>query len=57
MESQGTAGKIQITQATYELLKEEFVCEARGRIQVKGKGDMATWYLLRLRSQADETDG
>ncbi len=46
MESHGTAGKIQITQTTYELLKDEFVCEPRGTIPVKGKGEMATWYLL-----------
>jgi guanylate cyclase len=45
MESHGTAGKIQIAQATYELLKDEFVCEPRGTIPVKGKGEMATWYL------------
>ncbi len=46
MESQGTPGKIQITRATYELLKDEFVCEPRGTIQVKGKGEMETWYLV-----------
>jgi adenylate cyclase len=45
MESQGTAGEIQITRATYELLNGEFVCRARGPIQVKGKGQMETWYL------------
>lgn len=46
MESHGTAGKIQITQATYELLKDAFVCEPRGTILIKGKGEMATWYLV-----------
>ena len=45
MESHGTPGRIQITRATYELLKDEFVCEPRGTIAVKGKGDMETWYL------------
>ena len=45
MESHGTPGRIQITRATYELLKDEFVCEPRGTIPVKGKGDMETWYL------------
>ena len=51
MESQGTPGDIQITRETYELLKDEFVCRARGRIQVKGKGDMETWYLIGPRSE------
>jgi guanylate cyclase len=46
MESQGTPGRIQITQATYELLKDEFECEPRGSVDVKGKGEMETWYLV-----------
>ena len=46
MESQGTPGRIQVTQATYELLRDEFVCEPRGTVSVKGKGDMETWYLV-----------
>jgi adenylate cyclase len=45
MESQGTPGRVQITEATYELLKAEFECEPRGTVAVKGKGDMETWYL------------
>jgi guanylate cyclase len=46
MESHGEVGKIQVTQATYEALREEFTLEPRGRIAVKGKGEMQTWYLL-----------
>ena len=46
MQTESTPGNIQITRATYELLKEEFVCEPRGTVQVKGKGPMETWYLL-----------
>jgi guanylate cyclase len=45
MESQSTPGEIQITRATYDLLKDEFVCRRRGTILVKGKGQMETWYL------------
>jgi adenylate cyclase len=50
MESHGTPGEIQITRATYELLKDEFVCRRRGTIVVKGKGPMETWYLVGPRS-------
>jgi adenylate cyclase len=50
MESHGTPGEIQITRATYELLKDEFVCRPRGTIPVKGKGEMETWYLVGSRS-------
>jgi guanylate cyclase len=49
MESNGTPGRIQITRATYELVKDAFVCEERGTIPVKGKGEMETWYLLAAR--------
>ena len=38
MESNGTPGKIQITQATYALIKDQFTCSHRGTIDVKGKG-------------------
>jgi len=46
MESHGTSGRIQITRATKELLEDEFVCEPRGTIQLKGKGEMEAWYLV-----------
>jgi adenylate cyclase len=50
MESHGTSGRIQITRATKDLLEEEFVCEPRGTIQVKGKGEMEVWYLVGRRA-------
>jgi adenylate cyclase len=46
MESHGTSGRIQITRATKELLEDEFVCESRGTISLKGKGETETWYLV-----------
>jgi adenylate cyclase len=52
MESQGTPGRIQITRATHDLIDDEFVCEPRGTIPVKGKGEMETWYLLGRRPTA-----
>ena len=45
MESHGMGGTIQITQATYELIKDEFVCESRGTVDVKGKGHMEVWLV------------
>lgn len=50
MESSGVAGKIQITCETYQLLKDEFICEPRGKIVVKGKGEMETWYLVGVKN-------
>ena len=46
MESHGAPGRIQVTRATYELLVDEFDCEPRGTIYVKGKGDVEAWYLV-----------
>jgi adenylate cyclase len=54
MESHGTADRIQITRATYELIKDEFVCEYRGTVDVKGKGEIETWYLMARRDRASE---
>jgi len=50
MESHGASGRIQITRATKELLQDEFVCERRGTITVKGKGEMEAWYLVARRA-------
>jgi guanylate cyclase len=52
MESQGTPNRVQITRATFELLQDEFDCEHRGMVEVKGKGEMETWYLVGLRAAA-----
>ncbi|HSL77336.1 MAG TPA: adenylate cyclase [Candidatus Limnocylindrales bacterium] len=58
MESHGTADRIQITRATYDLIKDEFVCEYRGTVDVKGKGEVETWYLVARRDLADaQSDG
>lgn len=46
MESHGLGGAVQITQATHELIKEEFVCEPRGTVNVKGKGEMDVWLVV-----------
>ena len=45
MESLGVPGKIQITREMYELLRGEFVCVPRGVVDIKGKGELETWWL------------
>jgi len=45
MESSGEPGQIQVTQATYNRLKEQFVLQPRGLVSVKGKGEMPTYWL------------
>lgn len=46
MESHGQANQIQITRSTYDLLRDDFHCRPHGSIQVKGKGEMETWFLV-----------
>ena len=55
MESHGLAGKIQVSQATYDLLKRRFVLTQRGSLAIKGKGQMTT-YLLIGRRQSKKTE-
>jgi adenylate cyclase len=45
MESQGEPGMVQIARATYELIKDELVCLPRGTIEVRGRGEMETWFV------------
>ena len=45
MESHGVAGEIQVTKATYEILRDKFLFVQRGAIDVKGKGRMKTFLL------------
>ena len=46
MQSQGLAGKIQVTEITYKCLRDEFLFEKRGEIEIKGKGKMTTYVLV-----------
>jgi guanylate cyclase len=45
MESHGSAGTVQISRATFLLVKDEFVCVPRGTVAVKGKGPMEVWHV------------
>jgi guanylate cyclase len=45
MESEGLPDEIQVSPATYELIRRDFGCVPRGTISVKGKGEMETYIL------------
>lgn len=53
MESHGVPGSIQISRATYDLIRDDYVCERRGKVDVKGMGETET-YFLRARRSDDE---
>ncbi|TAE10877.1 MAG: tetratricopeptide repeat protein [Bacteroidetes bacterium] len=46
-ESGGEVGMVNITQSTYEEVKDYFECEYRGEIEVKGKGQIKMYFVLR----------
>ncbi len=45
MESHGVPGRVHLSDATRDLLDEDFLIEARGTVDIKGKGEMRTWLL------------
>jgi adenylate cyclase len=46
METTDSIGRIQVPEEVYRRLKDDFVLQERGVVQVKGKGLMRTWYLI-----------
>lgn len=46
MESTGMPGRVQVTALVEERLRERFVFEPRGITEVRGKGPMATFFLV-----------
>jgi class 3 adenylate cyclase len=49
MESKSMAGKINISQSTYELVKDKFDCSYRGKLDAKNKG-LIDMYFVEPRS-------
>ena len=47
MESEGITGKIQLSEATYDLVKliPNLKFTSRGEVEIKGKGNMKTWLV------------
>ncbi|MGE5148475.1 MAG: adenylate/guanylate cyclase domain-containing protein, partial [Rhodospirillaceae bacterium] len=45
MESAGVADSIQVTRSVYDQLKDRYVFEARGTLDIKGKGEVEAWLL------------
>ncbi|MEA3461520.1 MAG: adenylate/guanylate cyclase domain-containing protein [Bacteroidota bacterium] len=51
MESSGTPGKINISGITYGMVKDYFICEYRGKLPVKYKGNIDMYYVNGLRPE------
>ncbi len=57
MENSGEVGKVNVGQNTYELIKDFFECEYRGKVAAKGKGEIDMYFVHRLKAEfsADDT--
>lgn len=50
MQSHGVPGQIQVSENTHKLIKDDFICEPRGTVNVKGKGEMEVWLVVSARN-------
>jgi adenylate cyclase len=57
MESSGEAGKINISGATYEFVKDFFICEYRGRMPVKYKGELDMYFVKEIIPELSDENG
>ena len=46
MESHSLPGRTQVSAAMYQRIKGKFQLEERGRVEVKGRGNMMTYWLI-----------
>ncbi len=57
MESSGEAGRINISGTTYEFVKDFFVCEHRGKMPVKYKGEIDMYFINGIIPDLRDDDG
>jgi class 3 adenylate cyclase len=57
MESSGEAGKINISGTTYEFVREFFICEHRGKMPVKYKGEIDMYFVNGIADGLRDEDG
>ena len=58
MESSGVNERVNISRNTYELVKDFFDCEYRGKVQAKNKGEVDMYFVQRLRPElSDDENG
>jgi adenylate cyclase len=49
MESSGVVGRVNVSGATFEALNDKFVCQHRGKIAAKNKGDIDMYLVVESR--------
>jgi len=56
MESSGTVGMINVTGITYQLIKDFFICEYRGKMPIKYKGETDMYYVRKIKPELSEDE-
>ncbi|EAY26529.1 adenylate/guanylate cyclase domain-containing protein [Microscilla marina] len=58
MESNGEVNKVNISGVTHQLVKDYFECEYRGKVNVKGKGEVDMYFVNRIKPEfASDQEG
>ncbi len=58
MESACEVGRVNISGATYEKIKDFFVCEYRGKVEVKNRGKIDMYFVDRIKPEySDDQEG
>ena len=57
MESSGEAGKVNISGTTYEFARDFFICEYRGKMPVKYKGELDMYFVNGIVPELRDADG
>jgi guanylate cyclase len=57
MESHGVPGEVQLTESTRLLVADDFACEPRGSIDVRGKGQLPVWLVTGPALHGDDVAG
>jgi class 3 adenylate cyclase len=47
MESSGEAGEVNISGSTYSLVKDKFMCQYRGKVEAKNKGEIDMYFVAK----------
>ena len=55
LESSGVAGKINISSAAYERVRDFFDCEYRGKVAAKNKGEIEMYFVGGIRPSLSDT--
>lgn len=57
LESSGEAGMLNISETTYNVVKDFFECEFRGKIKAKNKGEIAMYFVSKIKKEFSTDNG